>query len=75
MAIWRTGQVEGCKENGKRWKKVRKTSITLKCGKILMEHIEPICSLESQLSFGSICSIEIRSRNRDIKNYCLLGFP
>ena len=34
--------------------------------RILMEHIEPICSLESKLTFISICSTGIRSRTRDI---------
>ena len=33
---------------------------------ILMEHIQWICSLESQLFFISICSIRTRSRNRVI---------
>ena len=31
----------------------------------LMEHIESICSLESQLSFGFTCCIEFISRKRD----------
>ena len=31
-----------------------------------MEHIEPNRSLESELQMVSICSIRIRSRNRDI---------
>ena len=34
--------------------------------RILMEHIELICSLESKLTLMSICSIRIRSRKRDI---------
>ena len=34
--------------------------------RILMEHIELICSLESRLTFFSTCSIRIRSRNEDI---------
>ena len=38
----------------------------LKLARILMEHIEIICSLEPQLSFVYICSIEILSRTRDI---------
>ena len=33
---------------------------------ILMEHIKLICSLESRLTFFSICSIRVPSRNRDI---------
>ena len=38
-----------------------------------MKHIEPICSLQSQLFFICICSIRIRSRTRDkvkIKGLC-----
>ena len=31
-----------------------------------MEHIKPICSLESKLSFMSTCCIRIPSRNQDI---------
>ena len=31
-----------------------------------MEHIDIICSLESKLFFVCICSVRIRSRNRDI---------
>ena len=31
-----------------------------------MEHIKPICSVQSKLSFISTCSVRIRSRNRDI---------
>ena len=34
--------------------------------RILMEHIEPICSLEFELTLISICSIRIRSRKSDI---------
>ena len=34
--------------------------------RILIEQIELICSLQSRLTFLSICSIRIRSRNRDI---------
>ena len=34
--------------------------------RILTEHIESICSLGSQLKFGSICSVRIPSRNWDI---------
>ena len=34
--------------------------------RILTEHIECICSLESELFFDSICSIRIWSINRDI---------
>ena len=34
--------------------------------RILMEHIEMVCSLEFELFFISICSIRIRSRKRDI---------
>ena len=40
--------------------------ITYFIERILMEYIEPICSLESKLTFISICSIRIRSRTRDI---------
>ena len=35
-------------------------------GRILMEYIESICSLESKLFLISICSIRNPSRNRDI---------
>ena len=31
-----------------------------------MEHIMPKCSLRSKLNFESICSIEIRYRNREM---------
>ena len=44
-------------------------SITLKLGQILMEHIYPSCSLESQLFFDSICSVGIRSRFWVISNF------
>ena len=43
------------------------STITSFLEQILMEHIEPICSLESQLYFMSICSVGIYSRNRDIE--------
>ena len=34
--------------------------------RIIMEHVELICSLESELTLTSICSIWIPSENRDI---------
>ena len=34
--------------------------------RILMEHIELICSLESELNYFSICSIRIPPKNGDI---------
>ena len=35
-----------------------------------MERIESICSSECKLFLMSICSVRIRSRNRDIQNFC-----
>ena len=43
-----------------------KNWITLKYGKILMEHIDLFWSLESKVFFVSICSIGIISRKLDI---------
>ena len=40
--------------------------ITSRILRILMEHIDKICSPESELFFISICSVRIRSRKRDI---------
>ena len=39
--------------------------ITFFLERILMEHKEIICSLESQLTLTSICSIRIPFRNQD----------
>ena len=50
----------------KRHNRIRKRVVALKLARILMEHIEIICSLEPQLSFVSICSIGILSRTPDI---------
>ena len=38
-----------------------------------MEHIERICSLESQLHFGSICSVGILPGFKDIGKYRGVG--
>ena len=42
--------------------------------RVLMEYIDSVCSLESTLFFDSICSVEIRSRIRDIQLKPLLRF-
>ena len=47
-------------------KPVRFLMISRFTERILMEHIDSICSLDSQLCFDSICSVEILSRIRDI---------
>ena len=44
----------------------RKVRLSFKLRRIRTEHKEQSCSLESQLSFGSLCSTRIRSRNGDI---------
>ena len=44
---------------------IGKSTITRFLERILMKHIESICSLESKLFFDSICSIRIRSRSQD----------
>ena len=53
----------------------RFSSVSQFLERVLMEHIESICSLESKLTFMSICSIRIPSRNRDISAYFQLTFP
>ena len=57
-AMWITGGFEISRSSFSR--------ISYFLERILMEHIELNCSLDSELTFISICSIKIPSRNRDI---------